>query len=308
MQTRTLPRLDTGPIPVIVNAGGGAASRLGKGLRQTVEEAFAGAGVPVRVQAVDGADIAEAVRTTESELVVVGGGDGTLGSAAGALAHTGRSLGVLPLGTRNHLALELGIPADLAEAAKVIAAGHVRTIDLGCAGDRAFVNNCSVGLYPSLVRERERVRHGLPKWLATIPAAWRALRWLHSERFRLEWNGAEHTVETPLLFIGNNRYGLDAGRLGQRESLSDGVLSLAAVEAQSGGRLALMILRLLLGRADPERDFAALEDMDELCIYGHRQRHVALDGEVVRLRFPLRLSVLPGALRVVAPAPQAEQV
>ncbi len=291
------------PIPVIVNRHGAAASSLGRRLVPEVTAAFAEAGLCSRVVAVAADALADAVRAEDCPLVVVGGGDGTLGTAARVLHGTGQVLGVLPLGTRNHLAQELGIPTDLSGAARAIAAGAVRRIDLGCAGGRVFVNNCSVGVYARLVRERDR-QH-VPRWLATLPAAWRVLRALDLQHFRMAWRGVEHQLETPLLFIGNNRYSLKAGHVGKRASLSDGTLSLAAVDAAGPLAPAAMALRMVLARADLQRDFAALEDVEELTIFGTRYRDVALDGEVVPLLFPLRVSILPGALLVIAGHPDS---
>jgi len=305
--TAEVPPRPGAPLAVIVNGSGGTASRLGDELQGQLAEAFAKAGVAAQIECVEGADIAKAVRRAEGQTVVVGGGDGTLGTAAKELAESGRTLGILPLGTRNHLALQLGIPADLEEAAAVIAAGNATRIDLGRAGDRVFVNNISVGLYPRIVQEREHRRGAVPKWLATIPAVLSAMRRLEVEHFRMEWNGAEQKVATPLLFIGNNRYVLDAGRLGQRESLTDGLLSVAAVAAPTRLGLIGTLLRLVVGRADPERDFASLEDVAEVCIYGRHIRRVALDGELARLRFPLKLESWPKALSVIVPATGAEQ-
>jgi len=292
-------RAPVAPVCVIVNPCGGAAARLGAGLERALHEAFAGAPFPIRLVRAEPEGVAGAVARAAGSLVVVGGGDGTLAAAAGVLAGTGRRLGILPLGTRNHLARDLGLPGDLAEAARIVATGQVRTIDLGCAHERIFVNNCSIGLYASLVEERERQRR--PRWLATIPAAWRVLGSLRVQRFRLEHGGVEHRVETPLLFVGNNRYSLDAGRVGTRESLSDGLLSLAAVAPASQAGLVAMALRLLAGRADPQRDFAALDDVEALTVYGHHRRQVALDGELATMKFPLHIRILRGALDVVVP-------
>src|SRR5215218_7585967 len=85
---------------------------------------------------------------TGAEAVVAGGGDGTVGSVAGALAGHGMPLGVLPLGTLNHFAYDLGIPFTLDGAIAVIAAGHVASIDVGEVNGHVFVNNSSIGLYP----------------------------------------------------------------------------------------------------------------------------------------------------------------
>ncbi|MBC2666492.1 hypothetical protein H7F51_13270 [Novosphingobium flavum] len=288
------------PIPVIVNRRGGTAARLGDGLEAALRDAFAAAGVAVRIELTQPELVSEMISRCDDPLIVVGGGDGTLGAAAGKLAGTGRRMAILPLGTRNHLARDLGIPGDLEGAARVVATGRAEAIDLGRAADRIFVNNCSIGLYASLVHERDK--HDLPKWLASIPAAWRVLRSSGAETFRIEHHGAEHRVESPLLFVGNNRFSLDAGRLGRRASLSDGVLAMAAVAPVSRAELLGMALRLIAGKADAERDFAAIEDVEVLTVYGYHRRRVALDGELVRLQFPLKISILPAALQVLVPA------
>lgn len=285
-------------IPVIINRHSGTAARLGAELASKVEQAFAAVGLTARVAGVEPDEVNRFVAETDAPLVAVGGGDGTLAGAAAILSQRGATLGVLPLGTRNHFARDLGI-LTLEDAVKAIASGDRRHVDLGCAEERIFINNCSIGLYASLVDERDR--HRLPKWLATFPAAWRVLRSGHVQHLRLEYEGAEQRVETPLLFVGNNRYSLDAGSLGHRQSLADGKLSLAAVAPASGVDLAAMALRLVFGVADLQKDFAALAEVSEMTIFGHRRRRVALDGEVTSMSFPLKISIIPGALAVMAP-------
>ena len=289
-------------VPVLVNKGGGTAAAHGEALRDTIEAAFAAAGLPIDLHLLDGCDIAAAAaELSDRELVVVGGGDGTLGCAARALVEGGgATLGILPLGTRNHLASQLGVPADLTQAAALIAAGFTRRIDLGRVNDEAFVNNASVGFYPQLVRERDRV--GLPKKLAAIPATLRALGRIRHHRLHLTLKGEKQAVVTPMLFVGNNRYTMEAGRLGEREALDDGVLSIYAIASRR--RLALIGfgLRMLAGRADPDRDFAAIGEVATMEVTGHAHHlDVALDGEVRRLAMPLRFSIQPGAITVIAP-------
>ncbi|MBO9623125.1 MAG: hypothetical protein J7500_10480 [Sphingomonas sp.] len=289
------------PVPVLVNASGGTAAAKGEGLRAEIEKAFADAGVEIDLKLLEGEAMQPAIEAAAgAEILVVGGGDGTLGSAAAALARSGSALGILPLGTRNHLARELGIPLDLAEAAKLIASGRRRQIDLARVNGEAFVNNASIGLYPDMVEEREGL--ALPKKLAALPAAAAALKRMRHRRLHLRMPGVDREVVTPMLFVGNNRYVLDAGKLGQRKALDDGVLSVYAVASRR--RLALIgfAIRALLGRADPERDFAAIGDTAELRVTGPVDGiHVALDGEVRRLRVPLEFAIEPGALTVVAP-------
>jgi diacylglycerol kinase family enzyme len=145
-------------IRVIVNRGGGTLKGSGDE-EQRIVAAFEAAGVDADVRMTDPADIFEALKTAAAapglDAVVAGGGDGTLSCAAGHLADTGRAFGILPLGTLNHLARDAGIPANIEEAAKVIAAGHIREIDVAEVNGRVFVNNSAVGLYPDMVMLRE---------------------------------------------------------------------------------------------------------------------------------------------------------
>ena len=286
-------------LPVIVNRSGGTATSLGDKLEATVREAFAEQ--PIDLHLVEGKDIATTVeRVVGRPVIAIGGGDGTQGSAAAVLAGTDTALAILPLGTRNHLARQLGIPLDLAEAAKLATGGRREPIDLAKAGERVFVNNASIGMYTKLVRERDK-RWG-PKWLGTIPAAWTVLRTFRARPLWLVIDGERRRVVTPLLFIGNNRYSLDAGKLGQRESLSDGVLSLYAIERKGALALLGFAMRALLGRADPERDFCELADAREVTIEDTGPIAVAFDGEVERMTLPLIFGIIPGALEVVVPA------
>ena len=154
-------------VRVIVNKGGGTSKGDDEETAR-IEAAFDAAGVDADVRATESDDIfdalAEAAKAPGLDAVVAGGGDGTLSCAAGHLAGSKRPLGILPLGTLNHLARDAGIPVKLEEAVAVIAAGHVRAIDVAEVNGRVFVNNSSVGLYPDMVRLRARIasRHSSP--------------------------------------------------------------------------------------------------------------------------------------------------
>jgi diacylglycerol kinase family enzyme len=299
----------TSSIPVFVNRNGGTARARGDKLGDELEQAFAAAGLTIDLQLIDGGAIAGVVASAAKaghRLIVVGGGDGTIGCAAGALVKTGGTgaLAVLPLGTRNHLARDLGLSNDLAEVAMLIAAGATRAIDLGEVNGRVFVNNASIGFYPEMVRRREaeQQRRGLPKWLAYAPAAWTVLKRARHHRLRLRMKGSEQEMRTPLLFVGNNRYALAPGKLGRRDSLHDGMLSVYALERRTPPAMIGFALRTLVGRADFERDFAMIGDTTGFEARLHnRSVDVALDGEVVRLAGPLEFRSLPKALTVIAP-------
>ena len=295
---------------VIVNRNGGAAAKMGDVVAGTLEKAFAQAGATVRVAALDGKQIPEAIKAVaRSGRVIVAGGDGTAAGAAQILAGSDTELGLLPLGTLNHLARDIGIPVDLGEAAEVAANGQPVAIDVGEVNGQVFVNNASIGLYPLMVRKREGLRRakGWPKWLSTLPAAFAVLERLPHHRLRLDWGKGERAIVTPLLFVGNNVYSLDRGEVGKRNTLTDGKLSLYAVARRRRAALIWFAMRALVGRAERSLDFETLGECETLTVSSSSGSiEIALDGELRRMDSPLEFRIRPGALTVIAPgeAPQ----
>ena len=160
-----------GRVPVLINRSGGAAS-ADPDIARTAEAALREAGLEVDVELLDGGECSVrcgALAERNERLVVVGGGDGTISAAASALVGTETLLGILSLGTLNHFARDLGIPTDLAEAARLIASRKDRRVDVAEMNDRIFINNSAIGLYPLMVldRESQRKRLGRSKRLAS---------------------------------------------------------------------------------------------------------------------------------------------
>ena len=225
------------PLPVIVNRSGGTASREGDALRDKLQSAFKDAGQSIILELVEGKDIDAALdRHRAAPRIAVGGGDGTLGNAAGKLAQWDTEFAVLPLGTRNHFARQLDIPLDLEGAARVAAHGAIEAVDISQAGERTFLNNASLGAYVDLVEARED--SGLPKAVGSVVAGLRVLRKLRARRYDLTLDGRAAPTRTVQLFIGNNRYEVSQGQPGERPSLRDGVLSVFATAPLS--RLGLL--------------------------------------------------------------------
>jgi diacylglycerol kinase family enzyme len=290
-------------LPVIVNRNGGTASKMGDKLVPTLTDAFKAAGAPVAIEPLDGDAIPDAIKKAAKKgRVVVAGGDGTVSCAAQQLAGGDAELALLPLGTLNHLARDLGLPTELDEAAKVAANGKATAIDVAEVNSHVFVNNASIGLYPLMVRTREEFQDdkGWPKWLSTVPAAWAALERLPHHRLRIDLGQGERTIVTPLLFVGNNIYSLDKGAIGQRESLTGGKLSIYAVARHSRASLLWFAARALVGRARRDIDFVTLGECETLKVWSSGDSiEIALDGEVQRLDSPLEFRIRPGALNVV---------
>ena len=244
----------------------------------------------------------------EIDAVVVGGGDGSIRTVAGVLAETSVPLGVLPLGTLNHFAKDLGIPLPLKEAAATIAAGTIRIVDLADVNGETFINNSSIGIYPYMVidRERRRARHKLAKWMAMVPAFFRMLRHFPRRRLRILAKGFARPYRTPCLIVGNNEYGMELFTFGKRDRLDTGKLWFYVVKPRNPAEFFLMVCRLCFGHLDQARDLDKLELAEAEISAKASRLPVALDGEVKIMHTPLHYRSRPGALRVlVPPAPQS---
>ena len=294
-----------GSVPVLINRSGGAASRDPE-IGETVAKALREAGVDADVELIEGGDCSvrcRAIAERGDSLVIVGCGDGTIGADASVLAGTETRLGILPLGTLNHFARDLGIPTELSEAAKLIASGKARQVDVAEMNDRTFINNSAIGLYPLMVLDRDlqRKRLGRSKRLAMIVASARTLARFGHQRLTLTVNDEKERIDTPLLFVGNNDYRIDLGAPGQRESIEDGQLCVMVMRKKTRAGLVAASIRALLNRTRDD-DMEKIDGVERLRVSSRRSAiPVSLDGEVVAAAPPLDYKIRKGALRVIAP-------
>jgi len=290
---------------VLINRDGGAAS-ADPDVADKVAAALAAAGVQARVELIEGSECTEhcaAAVKRGDPLVIVGGGDGTISAAATALAGSATALGVLPLGTLNHFARDLAIPNDLDEAARLIATGTERRVDVAELNGRLFINNSAIGIYPLMVvdRDLQRKRLGRSKRLAMIVASVRTLARFHHQRLTLTVNDEQARVDTPLLFVGNNDYRVDLGAPGHRDSLEDGQLCVLVMRKKTRTGLIAATIRALLNRSRPD-DLVRIDGVERLGVASSRSRlTVSLDGEVISAAPPLDYRIRKQALRVIAP-------
>jgi YegS/Rv2252/BmrU family lipid kinase len=252
-----------------------------------------------------GAEVIELAREAALEpyhVIVAAGGDGTVNSVAAAVIESDKVLGVLPLGTLNHFAKDVGIPTDLQQAVRTIVAGHTIEVDAAEVNDRIFLNNSSLGLYPMIVREREkRQRLGFGKWPAFVWATIQSLRRNPFLDVRLRVNGELLDRTTPFVFVGNNEYAMDLFNIGVRDRLDKGELSIYITHGTSRLKLIGLALRAVVGRLRNDKDFLALRS-NEVKIQTARKRvRVAFDGEIEVMQAPLHYRVRRRALRVIVP-------
>lgn len=288
---------------VLLNAAAGSARD--DCLRIT--DALHHAGIDAEVRQIAPRELTATARdliATGTRLVVAAGGDGTINAVASAVIGSPAVLGVLPVGTLNHFARDLGVPSDLDLAVQVLASGRVRGVDAGEVNGRIFVNNCSIGLYPSLVirRERQRQRLGRGKWLAMLLALLSLFKRYALVRVTLESGGRFQRCASPLVFVGNNQYETDLLNIGRRQSLSGGELSVYLVNAPTRLRLLRLVFRALFGKLATVRDFQSM-NVTSLTIESRKRRlRMAMDGEVIRLHPPLMFRIRSGELRVMSAA------
>jgi len=297
-------------VGVLLNAASGKSGGGGN-LQAALESAFGKHALSANLEFLKGEDLRAGAeralqKATRGELdaIVAGGGDGTISTMAGVLAGSDIPLGIIPLGTLNHFAKDLKIPLDLDEAVGLIAAGDVRSVDIGEVNGRIFINNSSIGLYPYLVleRERRRRRERLPKWVAMILAGLRGLRYFPLRRLSIRAAGMAEAYRSPCVFVGNNVYQIKGPSLGTRDRLDEGELSVYVAKQHS--RLALLWLscRAFFGFLNEQRDLRRFNIPAVEISSHHRRLLVSFDGEIETMRSPLHYRIGPHALRVFAPS------
>jgi len=298
------------PVQVVISIGAGAVDK--EEIVNRLVERYLPIGSRWKVSvARNGPELLKLARRAvknDYQTIVAGGGDGTVSAVAGVLAGTRKTLGVLPLGTLNHFAKDLQLPLDIDGAMETIMAGRTVQVDVVEVNGRTFINNSSLGLYPRIVKEREKQQQlGWGKWPAFVWAAITVLRRYPLLNVRLSLDGKQLARRTPFVFIGNNEYEMEGFNIGRRACLDKGELSLYITHRT--GRLGLLRLavRALLGGLRNERDFTALRTREIWIETRHRRLHVAFDGETTIMVPPLHYRVRPGALRVIVPAPVNEK-
>jgi diacylglycerol kinase family enzyme len=290
-------------IGVVVNARSGTGNT---DVADRLAGAFAAHGIEPSLAVVPGSEVGDAARRAVQEgasTVVAGGGDGTVSTVASVLADAAVPLGILPLGTLNHFAKDLRIPLEVEAAVEVIAAGHCAAVDLAEVNGRYFINNASIGIYPRLVREREKEqRAGRTKWKALAVAAVRTLQQYRHVHVIVSDGDRPWKTRTPFVFVGNNEYELEGFDVGRRQRLTDGRIQVCTAPGMTRMELVRVVMRAFAGRLRAADHFDALS-ASECSIEAHSSpQSVTLDGELYVMTMPLRFRSRPGMLRVIVPA------
>jgi len=248
----------------------------------------------------------EAAFDSEADLVLIGGGDGTIQHAAQLAVDSGKTLAILPLGTLNMLARELQIPLDPDQAARMLQVGEVRRIDVAEVGGELCLIKAMAGRLSASIRMRETHRHRL-RALAWLRMGWVALRSLLRRgrtRFTLTVDGETFEVRTAVLMVSLNRFRGGLDQPFARDRLDGGRLVVYGLSARATRRHRGS--RFAEARSQGLLDGFILAEGQHVTLATHRSHiHLSLDGEMRLFPSPVEIGVLPRALSVLMP-PAAE--
>ena len=294
---------------VILNQAAGtlaaAASPPGDKSRR-IHDGFAAAGIDAEVRDVAGAELEAVARGAAAEgfdAVVAGGGDGTLNTIANALAGGPVAFGVLPLGTHNHFAKELGVPLELDAAVTALARGNVEDLDVGEVNGRIFLNFSGLGLHPMLVKHRDAQRDvlGRRKFVAMFFAIFSVLRRLPVRRVRLRFGETVIRRTTPSVIVCNNPLQMKLFGVESVSTSDRGVLNVYLARATKWYGVVWLILRAAFRTLDSAKKFEAIALRECSLETRHRTARVSVDGEVTDMPTPLHYRVRRGGLKVIRP-------
>lgn len=296
-------------VVLIINSGSGHDDKAAA--RALIVERLREAGR--RVDIVDigaGTEIRAACRKiiaaakAENRLLVAAGGDGTVNAVAAICLEHGAALGIVPLGTFNYFARDMGIPVRTAEAVDLLLAGRETRAAVGMVGDRLFLNNASFGAYARIVRNREadKSHFGRFRLVALVSEVRSLLTPARIFHVRVDTGAAARQFHTTMIFAGINKVQLETLGL-SRSDVGRDKMSVTVLKPASAWEKARLLARGLAGTVPRDDRIEVFFTGGFTADAPDRTVSCVVDGEIVRLPTPLDFRVLPAALRVIAPVP-----
>ena len=280
---------------------------------QTADELaaiFRSHGHQVSATALDGADAVAAIERNCGEpgledVIVVGGGDGTISAAAAAAARCGKTIGILPLGTMNLFARSIGMPLDMRAAAEAIATGEKVAVDIAEVNGRLFVHHVTLGLHARMILLRARMSYAsrLGKIRASIRAGWLAVRDPPRLDAEIQTDQLKFRRRTAAILVTNNPLG--EGHIPYADDPRQGMFGLYVANSPRWQDLVVMAVRMAFGSfsGNPLLDNWVAKEVD---IHLAAPRvSASVDGEIVSLVTPLRCRLHRRGLNVVKPRSEA---
>lgn len=272
--------------------------------RQRLESA----GHSVECRIVRGKDILAALDDAAADdafdVLMVGGGDGTVSAAASAMIDKDKALAIVPAGTMNLFARSLRIPLTIDDAVAAYADGEVRLVDMASANGRPFVHQFSIGMHAEMIQLRERMTFGsrIGKIMATARASLSIVRNPPALDVLLQMGGSELVTRTTALGVSNNLYG--EGHLPYADRVDAGVLGIYLAVARERREIVRFLMNMARGRwRDNEQ--VEIHQADRVLVKvlsGGSNISCAIDGELYRLEDAITITMHPKALQVLVPA------
>lgn len=240
--------------------------------------------------------LTKAIKAHKPQALIAVGGDGTVNATANLAVRLDLPMGVIPSGTLNHFAKDMGLPMNPQEAADLISRGKLIAIDYGSINDRVFVNNANLGGYPEVVLKRDKLSILNNKWLSAIVASIQTFRRHQKQSFELSIDGQQHKVRAGSLFIGNNAYELQGLNFTSRQNLDQGNLQLVVIKTGRLRHLSSIGINFILRNSHEKVDEYQAKELEIRS--SHSDDNVAIDGEVIKLSMPLTIKIHAKALKV----------
>ena len=293
---------------VIVCLNPRAGARHGADLADRIRALFRDRQRDIELLPFDGSAASLRGKVSSRSTIGAAGGDGTVSAVAALALETSATLGVLPLGTLNHFSRDLQIPQDLEKAIDLVVSSGSTDVDVGFVNNTLFVNNCSLGVYPTVVAAREQLRrHGHRKWSAMFIAAARVLPRHHRLMVKLDADGEPAVWRTPFVLVANNAYETAGLGFGARHSIQGGRLFAYVAPAVRARQLPVAAAKAIVAGVFRGQDGAdgRFEVVDACQMWidatGPRRVSIAIDGELSTISLPAHFRIAPRALRVIAP-------
>lgn len=292
---RPVPEASRGALIMNLKSGGGKAERF------HLEDECRSRGIePIVLRPDD--DLLQLARDAidrGADVIGMAGGDGSQALVAGIASQRGIPMVVVPAGTRNHLALDLGLDReDVVGALDAFDEAVEQLMDLADVNGRVFVNNVSLGLYATIVRSPEYRDAKMDTTLAALPKVLGP----DAQPFDLRFTGPDgkRHERADVIQVSNDPYGETVADLGRRTRLDAGVLGIVALEIPDDRSAREFVRDLATGRPERYEGLAAW-DAPTFELTSGAPVAVGLDGESLELDPPLLFSSRPGALRVRLP-------
>ncbi|CFX31940.1 Diacylglycerol kinase catalytic region [Candidatus Filomicrobium marinum] len=293
----------------IVNCRAGTALDLSpRDIEKKVAQAFRDGGHETRVECVEPEKLVGAISAAaqgDIDALIIGGGDGSVRSAAEHLIGTNKALGVLPLGTMNRFARDLNLPLEIDAALNTLAEGHSVPIDVAAVNGQIFLCNSMFGLPTGFAEQRQHLRGKAA--LERLQGYIRILRqMLASTRMisiAVDKDGERHRMRALSVVVTSNEYDEVPSLMLTKTAMDRGYLTLYAARHKNGAALSVAVVRAMLGlwKSDPEVEkISATEFTIRM---PRRSVRLTNDGEVESFKAPLRYTIRPSSLRVLCPPP-----